>query len=52
MAVVVLPEPIIPSTKISCAAPTSQGYDAAASLRDSEVAAGPAVDPAGRVWFA
>jgi hypothetical protein len=33
MAVVVLPEPIIPSTKISCAAPTSQGYDAAASLR-------------------
>ena len=26
----VLPEPIIPSIKISCAAPTSQGYDAAA----------------------
>jgi hypothetical protein len=28
MAVVVLPEPIIPSIKISCAVPTSQGYDA------------------------
>jgi hypothetical protein len=28
--VLVLPEPIIPSIKISCAAPTSQGYDAAA----------------------
>ena len=26
----VLPEPIIPSIKISCAAPMSQGYDAAA----------------------
>jgi hypothetical protein len=30
MAVVVLPEPIIPSINISCAAPTSQHYDAAA----------------------
>ena len=28
-AVVVLPEPIMPSIKISRAAPTSQGYDAA-----------------------
>jgi hypothetical protein len=47
VAVVVLPEPIMPSIKISCAAPTSQGYDASgspgpvpAAIRHGETAGG------------